>query len=194
MKFTKLLPILLLILSFTNAQPFKLGEAKGLFLSFETGPRFPVGVFSETHNTGIGGNLTLSYTDTGVLPFFIYMRTGFQNNPAEQNFLSKSGLSSISTNIITINPGVRYYFPPVLDIGIILMPVIEGGFTYKYSATQFCYGAGSSSKEKKSGYGFHAGAGFSAFLMEVLVNYQYVKDFQTISVDIGVRIPLYAKI
>lgn len=188
--------LLLFLTSILSAQALKLGEAKGLFMGISVGPRFPVGTFSDSHGIGIGGNVSFSYTDNLVLPLFYYLKIGYQHNPGNQNYYKTTDYSSISTDMVTISPGARFYFPPFLENVVILMPVIEAGFTYSYSETWNNFKSDSNRKNfysDVSSYGFHISGGFSMFLLDVMLSYYYLKDFQSVDLDLSIRIPIFMK-
>jgi hypothetical protein len=187
---------LFFLITILCAQPFKLGQAKGLFMGVGIGQAIPIGDFSTTHNIGICGQISFSYTDNLLLPVFYYLEIGFQHNPGGQNFYQKSDYAAISTNLISFCPGARFYFSPIFENVVILMPVIEAGFTYGYVETlnQFKSGSGKSNYTKEvSKYCFHIGGGIYMFLLDVMLNYAYLKNYQSISFVMKIRIPIFMK-
>lgn len=191
----KFLLIFFLLNISVSAQFVKLGELKGIFMATSAGARFPVGVFAETHNLGPGVDVALSYTDNIILPIFLYSKLGYQHLPGKQSYYLQSDVSSISTNFMTLDAGVRYYFKPVINQGIILMPVLEAGGSLGYTITQQQFRPASGRTdldESKFLFGFHAGGGFSMFLMDVTGHYNYFHEHQFFSFDLSVRIPIFA--
>ena len=75
----KLLFFLILFSSVTFSQ-FKFGAAKGLFMWIAVGPRFPIGVFADAQNIGIGAEVIFSYSDNEILPIFLYTMIGYQHS------------------------------------------------------------------------------------------------------------------
>jgi hypothetical protein len=187
---------ILLVLSSTNfAQFFETGQAKGLFLDIAVGPRFPVGSFSDNSNLGVGAALTISYTDNKILPVFLYGRIGYQHYPGSQDLYKSTNYASFSSNLLVVQSGIRYYFPPFIKDMVLLMPVIEGGFSFGYfeKAHIFQIGSGVNDFTEEVGkVGGHIGGGFSMFLLDVMVYYNYFQRNQYISADIKIRIPIYA--
>ncbi len=192
--------LLILFISFTEGvygQLFRFGEARGLFLSLGTGPKVPIGTFSDTRNLGIGFDVTVSYTDNEFLPVFLYSKLGFQHFPGKQAFYKRSDYSAFSSNVIHIQPGVRFYLPPLFSEDFILLPVIEGGLTWAYFMDnhQFKVDSGKSNFDSDDNkFGFHLGAGFSMFLMDVMANYNFILHHQYMSFDLRVRIPIFVKV
>lgn len=178
----------------SQAQVFKLGEAKGMFMSLGVGPRFSLGDFAESRNIGVGGDVAISYTDNKFLPVFFYASIGFSHFPGRQDFYRKTDYSSFSSNVIILKGGVRYYFPTLIDQFLIVMPVVDVGVTLAYFENLYQYkiSTGKPDLVEETGKpGFHIGGGFSMFILDVLAYYNYLHDSQYLSVDFRVRIPIY---
>ena len=189
--------LFLFLSSGLSAQLLKFGEARGLFMSIGTGPKVPVGTYSDTRNLGIGFDIALSYTDNKYIPVFIYSKIGFQHFPGKQALYKRSDYSSISTNAITIQPGIRMYLPPLVNQDFILMPVVEGGLTWSHFMTlhQFKIDSGKQNYDKdENGLGFHIGGGFSMFLMDVMAYYNFILHHQYLSFDLRIRIPIFVRV
>ncbi len=196
LKFILLIVFFLALPSKISAQNIKFGEAKGLFLSLGIGPRIPVGEFAKSHNLGIGFDVGVSYTDNFYIPVFFYGKIGYQHYPGLQNYYKISELSSISTNIICFDAGVRFYLPPIVKNIVVVMPIIEAGASYYFSSTfnQFKLSAGKLNfADDSSKFGFHIAGGVSVFLLDVMVHYTYLQKSQNMAVDMRLRIPLYLK-
>jgi hypothetical protein len=187
--------LLLLLTAASYAQPLKLGEAKGAFLSIAIGPRFPIGSFSDNQSIGVGVDLALSYTDNNFLPLFFFGKLGYQHYPGKQNFYKNSDYSSFSSNVILLQFGGRYFFPPIVENIVLLMPILEGGVSLAFYEKLHQYKQGSGNQnfvEEVTKTGFNIGFGFSMFLLDVVANYNYFENNQYISFDMKVRIPVYA--
>jgi hypothetical protein len=188
--------IILFVISTQLFAQFKFGEAKGLFFSVEVGPRFPISDFANMQNTGVGVDATFSYTDNLVLPVFIYTTIGYQFYPGRQDLYSSSDYSSFSSNVIIVAPGVRYYFKPILENVVLLMPIVDIGAEFAYFEKLHQYKIGSGKQdhlEDISKFGFHVGAGFSMFILDVITYYNYLPDNQYISFNLRATIPIYIK-
>lgn len=169
-------------------------KARGVFIAFGAGPRFPVGVFGNNSNVGYGLNVEISYTDNEYLPFFLFFRAGFQQYAGSQNFYKTTDYSNLSTNSIPLHLGVRYYFPPLVESAILLMPVVEvsAGYSYFQKLHEFKPNTNRVNfTEKNSKLGISAGAGVSMFLMELLVTYNYFQTNQYVGLDLRVRLPIF---
>ena len=128
----KVILIFLFFSGLIKAQLPEFGQAKGLFMAIGIGPRFPISSFSENQNLGIGFNFTFSYTDNELLPVFLYSSIGYQHYPGRQDFYKISDYASFSSNVIDVKFGVRYFFPPIADDIVLLMPVAEIGPSFSY--------------------------------------------------------------
>ncbi len=194
----KILLILLLIFTssvFAEGGPDE--NAKGVFLAFGVGPRFPVGTLANTSKLGYGFNAELAYTNDEYLPVFLFLKTGFENFPGSQDFYQSSSYSNYSTFAIPVNFGIRYYFHPIINSQIIVMPLIElsANYGYYHTLNEFKAGSGRNNfTQNNSKLGFSAGVGLSVFMMELLASYNYFESDQFLSFDLKVRFPLYINI
>ena len=195
LRYIKYLIILLLLIpanSYCEKPPSS--KATGFFLGFAVGPRVPVGNFSNTTDIGYGLNVELSYTDNEFLPVFLFANIGFEQYPGSQNYFQETDYSNYHTNTLPINIGARYYFPPMFENIVLLMPIVQvsGSYTYYQILNEFDKDAGRNNfLEDKSEFGVSAGVGVSMFLMELLAAYNYNSFNQFLSFDLKVRIPLY---
>lgn len=170
------------------------GKATGFFLGIGVGPRIPIGDFSTTTDLGYGFSLEFSYTDNEFLPVFFYLTVGFEQYPGSQNFYQETIYSNYHTNSLPVNAGVRYYFPPLVENIVLLMPLLQvsASYTYYQKLHEFERGYGLNNYlEENSKLGFSAGAGISMFMLELLASYNYSESNQFISFDLKVRIPLF---
>jgi hypothetical protein len=192
----KIFLTLLFISSVIPAQ-FQFGEVKGLFMAVGVGPRIPISDFSDKSNIGVGFDVTFSYSDNLLMPFFIYGNLGYQHYPGRQDLYKKSDYSAFSSNVLLFQPGVRYYFPPILENVVLLMPVVDAGveFALFENHNQFKIDRPRSSYVDQYGkFGFHAGVGISMFLLDVVTYYNYFPDHEFISFVMKVNIPIFVSI
>lgn len=191
----KYLVIILLIISFQSfGEKPPSSKATGFFLAFGVGPRIPVGNFSNSTNLGYGANIEFSYADSEILPVFLFATIGFEQYPGSQDFYQATNYSNFNTKALPLNLGLRYYFPPILENIVLLMPIVQASASYTYYEKLHEFDAGSgmnSYLEDNSKFGASIGAGISMFLMELLASYNYNPVDQFLSVDLKVRIPLY---
>ncbi|MEO8233093.1 MAG: hypothetical protein ABI638_12480 [Ignavibacteriota bacterium] len=169
-------------------------RASGFFVAFGVGPRMPLGDFANTTDLGYGVNIEFSYTDTDYLPVFLFANVGYEQYPGSQNYFQETEYSNFHTNSLPVNIGMRYYFAPLLENIVLLMPIVQASATYTYYQTlhEFDQNANRNNfLDDESKFGFSAGAGISMFMMELLASYNYMPSNQFISVDLKVRIPLY---
>lgn len=169
-------------------------RAQGVFLAFGVGPRLPLGDFSTSTDIGYGFNIELSYTDNEFLPVFLFANIGFEQYPGAQSFYQETDYSNFSTNSIPINVGARYYFSPLVEQVVLLIPIIElsASYTYTQELNEFKFDSGRNNfKEQFSKFGVTGGVGISMFLMEIIAAYHYFESNQYVSFDLRIRIPLF---
>ncbi|MCZ6701709.1 MAG: outer membrane beta-barrel protein [Ignavibacteria bacterium] len=169
-------------------------RAQGVFLAFGVGPRLPLGDFSNSTDIGYGFNIELSYTDNEFLPVFLFVNIGFEQYPGAQSFYQETDYSNFSTNAIPINVGARYYFSPLVEQVVLLIPIIElsASYTYTQELNEFKFDSGRNKfKEQFSKFGVAGGVGLSMFLMEIIAAYHYFESNQYVSFDLRIRIPLF---
>ena len=190
----KIILMFLLIAPISFAQSFEFGEAKGLFMSVGVGPRFPIGYFGSRNSIGIGFDVNFSYTDNVWLPVFLYTSLGYQNYSGRQDLYKTSDYSSYSSNVIIVKSGVRFYFPPLIENVVLLMPIVDAGLEYGFFENfhQFKVDRNIPSYVEQQGkFGFHLGGGFSMFILDVITYYNYLYKNQYISFDIKANIPIF---
>jgi hypothetical protein len=191
----KYLPILVFFLasnSFCERPPSS--KATGFFIGFGVGPRVPIGNFSNSTTLGYGLDVEFSYTDNEYLPVFLFANIGFEQYPGSQQFYQETDYSNFHTNALPVNIGARYYFSPLLENVILLMPVVQlsASYTFYQKLNEFDSESGRDNYvEKNSKLGFSVGAGVSMFMMELLAAYNYNQENQFLSFDLKIRIPLY---
>ncbi len=188
--------LLLFLLTFNIfAQSNTSKSAQGLFLSVGVGPRFPLADFSDKNNIGSGFEAIFSFTDVSYLPIFLYAKFSYQNHSGNYNFYKNSDHSSLTSNLLSAGLGGKYYFYPLIEDVILLMPIIEGGINYSYIEDFHQFKIDFDKKDfldKNSKFGFHIGSGLSFFLMEVIASYNYLPNNQFVSFDLRLTIPLAA--
>ena len=192
--------ILLLILitcSLAYAGSPQSDKARGMFLTFNVGPRVPIGDFANTSKLGYGFNAELDYTDNEYLPVFLFGKIGYEQFPGSQEFYQSSAYTHYSINFVPLTLGARYYFAPILENFVLVMPCVEVGanLAIYQKLHQFKASTGLPSYiEDGTKFGTEVGAGVSFFLAEIVASYHYYPSNQFISVDLRVRLPLFVSI
>ncbi len=189
-----LIPFIILFTVNSLAIDPPVSKARGIFLAFGVGPRLPVGDLSNSTDLGYGFNIEVSYTDNEYLPFFFFANVGFEQYTGSQSFYQETDYSNFSTNALPVNVGVRYYFSPLLEQIVLLIPIVElsASFTYFQKLHEFKVDSDRINfKEDITKLGVTGGVGISMFMMEIMAAYHYIESNQFISVDLKVRIPLF---
>ncbi len=172
-------------------------KARGMFICIAVGPRTPIGSFGTNSMTGIGFNAELDYTDNEYLPIFLFAKVEFLHFPGAQEFYQSGDYSHLSTNILPLSMGGRYYFAPILENVGLVLPYIEiaGHIAAYQKLHQFKISTYLPSYiESGTKFGVSAGVGFSMFILEMLASYTYFKSNQFVGVDLKVRLPMYVSI
>ncbi len=188
---------ILLISTLSFAQGFELGEARGLFFSVGVGPKVPIGDFSATNDFGVGFDFTVAYTDNQYLPLFFDLKFAFQTFPGSTKMYKTTDYASFTTNEFSLLPGIKFYLPPVISDEVLIMPIAVVGPSFGLFSNTHVFKATSGKTnfdETLSKFGFHVGGGFSMFFLEGMLNYYFFPDNQSISFDLRVQIPVFAKI
>lgn len=184
----------LLIQTNLHAEKPPASKAVGVFVAVGVGARVPVADFSNSTDLGYGLNLEASYSDSDHLPFFIFLRLGYEQFPGSQDFYKETDFSNYSTTILPISFGLRYYFSPMVESIVLLMPIVEGSVSYSYFhvLNEFKADAGKTNfTEDTWKFGGTIGAGLSMFMMEIMANYNYFDSNQYFSFNLNVRLPLF---
>lgn len=169
-------------------------KAQGIFLAFGVGPRLPLADLSNSTDLGYGFNAEIAYTDNEVLPFFVFANLGIEHYPGSQSFYQETQYSNLSTYAFPLHLGIRYYFSPLLEQIVLIIPIVElsASLTYFDKLHEFKSGSGINNfKEETTKFGASAGVGISMFLMEIIASYNYIESNQFVSADLKVRIPLF---
>lgn len=194
-KYFLLLVLIFQVNAFAGEPPAS--KAVGIFLATGVGARIPIGDFSNSTDLGYGLNVEASYTDSDRLPFFIFARLGYEQFPGSQDFYQGTDYSNYSTTIIPASLGVRYYFSPLVESVVLLIPVVEGSISYTYFQVlnEFKADAGRSNyREELWKFGGSVGAGLSMFILEIMANYTYYESNQYLSFNLNVRLPLFVNL
>lgn len=186
--------ILFLLFGTISAQIYKPGEARGAFFALGVGPKYPLSDFTVDSNIGIGFTSEFSYTDNKLFPMFIYGYLSYMHFPGSQEYYKTSKYSAFSTNMVTLQSGLRFYLSPIFENIVLLMPILEAGFSFAYFEKLHQFKSDFPDEdflEANTKFGGHIGFGVSMFLLDVLGQYNYFYRNQFLSVELKIRIPLY---
>lgn len=177
----------------TNYKP---GDIRGLFLDVGVGPRFAVGDFASNHFFASGFEASLSYADDNSLPFFVYGKFNFASFPSEFTDILSSSEFEVSSRFFLLEPGICYFFPPISDKVVLLMPFAEGGVNLGivHTVHQLNTEIKTQYSTNDFKFGLHLGVGVSMFLLDALITYNYFYEYQYIGLGLRVRIPIFIKL
>ena len=169
-------------------------KARGFFFGVGVGPRVPFGNFSSKTTLGYGFNAEISYVDNKIMPYFLFGRIGFEQFPGSQDYYQDTEFSHYSIQYLPVTFGVRHYFPPILKNVFLLTPIVEvsASMVVYQELQDFKPGVNRNSfLEDGVKLGGSAGFGISAFVLELMANYNVYNDNHFVSFDLRVRLPLY---
>jgi len=142
---------------------------------------------------GYGFTASLDYTDSEYLPFFIFGKVGYEQFPGSQDFYHSSAYTHYSSSFVPFTLGARYYFRPILENFVIIMPCIEAGanLAIYQNLHQFKTSSGIPGYvEDGTQFGYEIGVGASMFLAEVMASYHFYPEHQFLAVEMRIRLPL----
>jgi len=186
--------LIVLVSQSTFASDPPASKAVGLFFATGVGARIPVGQFANSSNLGYGLMIDFSYTDSDNLPLFLFARFGYEQFPGSQDYYQESDYSNYSTTVVPVSLGVRYYFAPLVESAVLLIPVVEASASYSYFhiLNQFKSDANESNYEEDLWkFGGTFSLGISMFILEIMGSYSYYESNQYVSINLNVRLPLY---
>ncbi len=195
-KYLLILTLLASVPAYGQLFNIKPGDARGLFFTMGVGPRVAVGDLSYNHSMASGVETMVSYTDNRRLPVFVYAKLQFTNFPSEFVGILSMPSFEVSSKVLSIQPGVRYFLPPISKQVILLMPFVEGGLSLGLIFKKYQFNSVFKSQyyDESVHFGFHAGFGVSIFLMDALISYNYYYRYQFLGFTLRVRIPIFIKI
>ncbi len=169
-------------------------KARGFFFGVGVGPRIPFGNFSSKTTLGYGFNAEISYVDNKIMPYFLFGRIGFEQFPGSQDYYQDTEFSHYSIQYLPVTFGVRHYFPPILKNVFLLTPIVEvsASMVVFQELQDFKPGVNRNSfLEDGVKLGGSVGFGISAFVLEMMANYNVYNENHFVSFDLRVRLPLY---
>lgn len=194
---TKKNTLLFLLVASVSFGQFRIGGSQRIIYVHWRWSSLSSLTMADNSNIGVGFNVNFSYTDNVVIPVFFYTSIGYQHYPGRQDLYKRTDYSSFSSNVLVVASGIRYYFRPMFEQVVLLMPVIDIGGEYALFENWNQFKAGSlqsNSVTELNKFGFHAGVGVSMFLLDFMAYYNYLPDANFISVDLRVNLPIFIKI
>lgn len=170
--------------------------ATAYVLSTAVGTRFPTGDFGVEQAMGYGFNASLYYTHSDIIPVLLFGRLDFEHYAASQDFLKNNPTySSVTTFLIPVTVGVKYYLPPILTERILFLPFWEVGFLYAYSSKVYSFRQQNLRDQSiyDNNFGVNVAGGISAILFDLSLYYSYIPKNTHFGLDIRVNIPIYTR-
>lgn len=161
-----------------------------LFLGFGGGLAIPMSKFSETANPTFGILGRLEFSSTGIFPFVIGGEVNYYSYNSPDEFRTINLLSSYRTKILSFGLNIDYSLSKIFRTSF-TMPFISVDVKSNNIKRDFDENRsfeGLPLTESKVSVG--AGLGFTLFILDFSVKYNYMKDNSFISVTTKTKIPV----
>lgn len=161
-----------------------------LFLGLGGGIAVPMSQFSETANPTFGLLGRLEFSSTGIFPFVIGGEVNYYSYNSPDEFRTINLLSSYRTKILSFGLNIDYSLSKIFKTSF-TMPFISVDVKSNNIKRDFDENRsfeGLPLTESKVSFG--AGIGFTLFILDFSVKYNYMKDNTFISVTTKTKFPV----
>lgn len=161
-----------------------------LFLGLGGGIAVPMSKFSETANPTFGLLGRLEFSSTGIFPFVIGGEVNYYSYNSPDEFRTINLLSSYRTKILSFGLNIDYslskLFRTSFTMPFISVDVKSNNIKRDFDENRSFEGLALT--ESKVSFG--AGLGFTLFILDFSVKYNYMKDNSFISVTTKTKFPI----
>ncbi len=161
-----------------------------IFLGLGGGINVPMNVFSETANPTFGILGRLEFSSTGIFPLVIGGEVDYFSYNAPDEFKTINLLSSFKTKILSIGLNIDYSLAKLIRSSF-TMPYISIDVKSNNIKREFDEGRtfdGLPATESKISVG--AGFGFTVFILDFSVKYNYMKNNSFVGVTTKTKFPV----
>ena len=162
----------------------------GLFIGFGGGLAIPVSKFSETANPTFGILGRMEFSSTGIFPFVIGGEVNYYSYNSPDEFRAVNILSSYRTKILSFGLNIDYslskLFRSSFTMPFLTVDVKSNNIKRDFDENRSFEGL--ALNESKVSVG--AGVGFTLFILDFSVKYNYMKDNSFVSVTTKTKIPI----
>lgn len=161
-----------------------------LFIGFGGGIAIPVSKFSETANPTFGILGRMEFSSTGIFPFVIGGEVNYYSYNSPDEFRAVNILSSYRTKILSFGLNIDYslskLFRSSFTMPFLTVDVKSNNIKRDFDENRSFEGL--ALNESKVSVG--AGVGFTLFILDFSVKYNYMKDNSFVSVTTKTKIPI----
>ena len=161
-----------------------------LFLGLGGGIAIPMSKFSETANPTFGILGRLEFSSTGIFPFVIGGEVNYYSYNSPDEFRTINLLSSYRTKILSFGLNIDYSLSKIFKTSF-TMPFLSVDVKSNNIKRDFDENRsfeGLPLTESKVSFG--AGLGFTLFILDFSVKYNYMKDNSFVSVTTKTKFPV----
>lgn len=165
-------------------------KLSGLFLSVGGGLNVPLHEFKNTSIPTFGLMARLEYSSTSIFPFVIGGELNYVSYRGDDQFKSENQLSTFKTKILAFGLTVEYslsrFFNSAYTIPFIAFDVKTNKITREYDATATLPDYPLTDSKVSIGAGF----GFTLFVMDFFLKYNYMKQYSNFGVYTKIKFPV----
>lgn len=161
-----------------------------LFIGFGGGIAIPVSKFSETANPTFGILGRMEFSSTGIFPFVIGGEVNYYSYNSPDEFRAVNILSSYRTKILSFGLNIDYslskLFRSSFTMPFLTVDVKSNNIKRDFDENRSFEGLALNESRVSVG----AGVGFTLFILDFSVKYNYMKDNSFVSVTTKTKIPI----
>ncbi len=174
----------------TNVKKSKNVSIAGIFLSIGGGLGIPLQTFKETASPTFGALARLEYSSTSIFPLVIGVEADIFSYNAPDEFKTINVINGFKTKIFSYGLNIEYNLTRILKssytMPFITIDVKNNSVKREYDDdTTFA-----SLPRKETKISFGGGFGFTLFVFDFYVKYNYMKNFSNVSVYTKFKIPI----
>lgn len=164
----------------------------GIFISIGTGLSVPVAHFSSTSNPVFGILGRLEFASTAIFPLVIGGEVDYFSYSGNDNYMTQNLLTTYQTKIFSFGMTAEFTFARLIKshytIPYICIDVKSNKITRKISGISGSVPPSVPLKESRVSFG--AGFGFTLFVLDFYIKYNYMKELSGFGVYAKMKFPL----
>ena len=161
-----------------------------IFLGIGGGLAIPTAVFSETANPAFGFLGRLEFSSTGIFPLVIGGEINYYSFNSPDEFKTTNRYTNYKTKILTIGLNIDYSLSKLVSSSF-TMPFVSVDIKTNNINREYDEGReGESLPIREQKISFGAGIGFTVFVLDFMVKYNYMKDNPFVSVTTKIKFPV----
>ena len=165
-------------------------KLSGLFLSVGGGLNVPLHEFKTSSIPTFGLMARLEYSSTSIFPFVIGAELNYVSYKGDDQFMSQNQLSTFKTKILAFGLTVEYslsrFFNSAYTTPFLAFDVKTNKITREYDTDKNL--PAYPLKDSKVSIG--GGVGFTLFVMDFFIKYNYMKQYSNFGVYTKIKFPV----